>query len=312
VAKYVYICSAGHSGSTLLDMVMGSHSRVESLGEISFLSQNLAINLKCSCGSPVRECEVWRKVIGKLSARLGDDIMSHPYRLDMGPYTRAFVTIDHSHQTPLFLLTRKFMLGLEYLRQRFNWRFLGLPLRSVDRALENNFLVYDAVREVLGADIVVDSSKSYLKAVGLYRQNPQDVRIILLTRDGRGVLYSNMRRQRPRGESVRGWVNQYSRALPLFRRHVNPSHTLQVKYEDLAADPPRELARICGFLGISYEPGMLNFASVAHHSTDGNDIRFLRNSEIRLDTRWRQNLSADDLRYFEKRAGALNRELGYA
>src|SRR5690606_236057 len=30
----VFICSAGHSGSTLLDMLLGTHSRAESLGEL--------------------------------------------------------------------------------------------------------------------------------------------------------------------------------------------------------------------------------------------------------------------------------------
>ncbi len=43
--------------------------------------------------------------------------------------------------------------------------------------------------------MVVDSSKFYLKALGVYLRNPQEVRIILLTRDGRGVLGSQCQAQ---------------------------------------------------------------------------------------------------------------------
>jgi len=312
VPKCVYICSAGHSGSTLLDLVLGSHSRIESLGEISFLPQNLAINLKCSCGKPVRECEVWKAIVARLSERSGTDLMQNPYALHMGNHLRAFVTIDRAFQTPLFLMRRRLILGLNYLRYRFGWDFLAPLVRSTDHGIANNFAVYDAARAVMQVDTVVDSSKSYLKAVGLYRHDPQAVRVILLTRDGRGMLYSNMKRDRERAKSVTEWVHQYERALSLFGRHIDPAHLLQVKYEDLAADPPRELERICGFLGLPFEPGMLDFSSVPHHSTDGNDIRFLRTFEIRLDTKWQQGLSPEDLRYFERRAGALNRKLGYS
>ena len=40
--KYVFICSAGHSGSTLLDMLIGSHPECESLGEVVLLPMEFA------------------------------------------------------------------------------------------------------------------------------------------------------------------------------------------------------------------------------------------------------------------------------
>lgn len=310
MAKYVYICSHRHSGSTLLDLLLGSHSRIESLGEISFLSQDLALNVPCSCGSPVRECTVWRKVIERLSTRSGVDMMANPYALHLG-YPKAHVIKDGAHQTPGYLVRRELMLGMYYLRLRLGARFLDPLLAPMTRGLANNFLVYDAVREVLNADTVVDSSKSYLKAVGVYLHNPDEARVILLTRDGRGVLYSNIKRNRPRDESVAVWMNQYTRSLPLFKRHIRAEHLLHVKYEAVAADATREMARICRFLDLEFEPAMLDFTAVVHHSTHGNDMRLQRSSSIRADNQWKECLSEDDLRYFERRAGWLNRELGY-
>ena len=42
--KYIFICSAGHSGSTLLDMLIGSHGQCESLGEVVLLPMEFALN----------------------------------------------------------------------------------------------------------------------------------------------------------------------------------------------------------------------------------------------------------------------------
>ena len=44
MVDWIYICSAAHLGSTLLDLLLGSHSRVASLGEISKLLKNIALN----------------------------------------------------------------------------------------------------------------------------------------------------------------------------------------------------------------------------------------------------------------------------
>jgi hypothetical protein len=184
-------------------------------------------------------------------------------------------------------------------------------LQSTETAFATNLLLYETVREVQDVKMVVDASKFYLKALGVYLLNPLEVRIILLTRDGRGVLGSSVKRRSPRDECVNHWRNLYERALPLLERHVQPAHLLRVKYEELASDPARELNRICQFLEVNFEPGMLDFANVTHHSINGNNMRFRRSSEIRIDTEWRKRLSAQDLDYFERHAGRLNRRLGY-
>lgn len=280
------------------------------MGEISYLSQDLALNLLCTCGLPIRECTAWQSIIERLSALLGVDIMVQPYALHLG-YPLADVTVDRAHQTRAYRLRRELMLGMYYLRLRFGTRILDPLLGPMRRSLANNFLVYDAAREVFNVDIVVDSSKTYLKALGVYLRNPDHVRVILLTRDGRGVLYSNMKRNRSRSESVTGWVTQHIRALPLFRQHIHPEHVLFVKYEAVTADPVREMTRICRFLGVDFEPTMLDFTAKVHHSTDGNDLRFQRSVRIHVDNQWMERLSEDDLLYFERHAGWLNRELGY-
>lgn len=60
----VYISGDGHSGSTLLDILLGSQEKAFSAGELIFLPKKGIENMEyCSCGQPVPDCEVWSRVI---------------------------------------------------------------------------------------------------------------------------------------------------------------------------------------------------------------------------------------------------------
>jgi hypothetical protein len=125
------------------------------------------------------------------------------------------------------------------------------------------------------------------------------------------VFYSGLKRGRTPRAALDTWRTTYERAEPLLNCVVNPRDMLHVRYEALASDPAWELQRICGFIGLRYERGMLDFRSRPHHVANGNDMRLGRMAAIRLDEAWRTALSASDLDYFEANAGALNRRLGY-
>ncbi len=309
--RYLFICSAGHSGSTLLDMLIGAHSRVASLGEIDQLSKNIALNTLCSCGAPIRECALWSEVLRRVGAAIGVDVLADPYGLNMG-LPLASDVVDRAHQTRLYLLRRKLVLGLLYLQLRTGASFLQCFTRTMASAIDNNILVFETVRAALDADAIVDSSKSYLKAVSLYARRPDSVRILLLTRDGRAVLASNLRRGDPRRRAIREWRHQYERALPLLRRYVPAGHLMQVRYEDLTADPRRTLQAICDFAGLEFEPAMLDWRSRVHHIANGNRMRLSGSSQISAASHWSEGLSPADVDYFERNAGSLNRELGYS
>jgi hypothetical protein len=308
--NYVFICSAGHSGSTLLDLLLGSHSKITSLGEIIQLPKNISLNTRCTCGQAVRSCPFWRQVVGLLNKDLGIDIFKNPYALHMG-YANPQVVKDRIHNSWTYHVERRLLKGLRYVELRYGLPFSQKLLKPIYTGIENTFKVYDAVREVTHSDLIVDSSKSYLEAVGVYVSSPSKVRILLLTRDGRGVFHSYLKRNFSRSMSLHGWKNHYGRAVPLLRKHVKPEHLQRVRYEDLVGDTSAELRRLCEFLQVDFEADMLRFAEHVHHITNGNDMRFSQSSEIRCDDAWRHRLMPADLAYFEKVAGDLNRRLGY-
>jgi hypothetical protein len=310
VVQCLYICGAGHSGSTLLDMLLGSHSRIASLGEIINLPMDLTTNSTCTCGQKVRDCDLWSAVVRELEQMQGLDLGKNPYALNLGPIYAA--AGDPRVTGGLYRLRRRLGAALHYAELRAGLFGALRPfLPAIYKGLENNLQLYDIVGRQLDVDFVVDSSKIYTKAVGLSKLAPGHVKIILLIRDGRAVYYSMRKRKYERKFSLDSWYTHFRRALPLIERHVPAGNVLTVKYEDLATAPERVLRHICDFAGIIFEPAMLDMKAKVHHNVNGNNMRFSKSSDIRLDSSWETKLDADERAFFEARAGWLNRKLGY-
>ena len=58
----IYIISHGHSGSTILDLILGQQYSIESVGELIRFNKELAWDGNCSCGKKLSECDYWGSV----------------------------------------------------------------------------------------------------------------------------------------------------------------------------------------------------------------------------------------------------------
>ena len=67
--------------------------------------------------------------------------------------------------------------------------------------------------------------------------------------------------RRGRRQATTTLIIRYCEALEAARQTYD-GHT--VRYEDLTADPERELRAICDFLGLDWEPGMLEYGKFDH------------------------------------------------
>lgn len=298
----VYILSAGRSGSTLLNLLLGSHPEAIAVGELTHLPKNLSLNNHCSCGSPVRECGFWREVYQTFG--IADD----PYAMELG-FIGATKVVDKKKMTRKYRLEWKFRHSVMSAR----WRF-GLPIRSrrFQRSIDTTLWLYEAIREVSGAHLIVDASKSYMKGIGLYRRSPWNTRMILLTRDGRASFFSHLKGESKLERALQAWNHYYRHALPLIAKGVRGDHLLRVRYEDLATNPEAELRRICAFVGLPFDATMLDFRSTVHHVVNGNRMRHGKERRIQLDRAWETELAPAHRAYFERHAGEVNRKLGYA
>ncbi len=307
----VFICAAGHSGSTLLDLLIGSHPAAMSLGEITQLPKNFALNTPCSCGEPIRECHLWATVLETLAGEQAfEGVRDDPYRLNLGLF-EAGTVIDRAHQTRARRLWRKLLFAGAYAH--WAWRIPPLTPSTwpLLHGARNKWLLFDVLARLQSRLLMVDSSKHYLDAAALYLTAPRRTKIILLVRDGRAVFYSGLKRGLSRKAALNAWQRTYERAVPLLAKVVAHGDLLHMRYEDLTANPARELQSICRFISLRFDRRMLDFRSRAHHVANGNDMRFRATAAIRIDDAWRRALTPSDLDYFEAHAGRLNQQLGY-
>lgn len=68
--KAVFIAGTGHSGSTLLDLILGSHSRLESVGEVRRpKAKDGKEESMCTCGSALSSCSYWGPIFDRMRIR---------------------------------------------------------------------------------------------------------------------------------------------------------------------------------------------------------------------------------------------------
>ena len=65
----IYVASIGHSGSTLLESMLGAHSQIATCGEIHILPHEIAERsvMPCSCGKSIVDCQFWSQIQQKVN-----------------------------------------------------------------------------------------------------------------------------------------------------------------------------------------------------------------------------------------------------
>lgn len=113
-----------------------------------------------------------------------------------------------------------------------------------------------------GKRILVNKTPSDVFIVDRIRACWPDARFIFLLRHPAAIAASRQA-TRPQDSPERNaeMVRRYGVALEKARAEL-PGHT--VRYEDLAADPATETQRLCAFLGVPWEPAMLDYGSFRH------------------------------------------------
>ncbi len=180
--------------------------------------------------------------------------------------------------------------------------------------------VYETYAEGRGKPRWGDKTPLYMQYLELLeRLFPQAVYVHLI-RDGRDAAVSFL--SMPEGIVTRTWAHPRSAAAFACQwrsevaaarrlgRRVGENRYLEVRYEALVADPEGELRRVCAFLGLDYEPGMLAYPGEVDVSRRPHQRALLRPPTPGLRD-WRRELSPAEAQAFEEVAGDLLAELGY-
>jgi Sulfotransferase family len=141
-------------------------------------------------------------------------------------------------------------------------------------------------------------------------------RFVVLVRDGRDVALSL--RRMPFGPNnawaaAQWWARGIRAGERAQREH--PDAVLTARYEDLAHEPEREVARVCEFLGLTYTPEMLALAQADRSKIVREQAAWFPTIFDGISTdavdRWRSEMSRRDQRLFAALAGPELARLGY-
>ena len=298
----VFIVGVSRSGTTLMRHILEGSSRVSICRENHFLGHLLA-------SEGVRQ---------QLRTRFGD-------RPDDD---RARRLVDFLYDGGLERSSRLRGMSRQWVwttrhvpRDLFLERFLASD-RS-ERALFEIVLRTYADHE--GKAIMGEKTPAHVRYVDTLLEWFPGGRVVHMVRDPRAIYVSELRRRaehspslpyrllRPIGpllsgfillETTLAWLESVIRLERNRKRHAD--RYLAVRFEDLVADPEREIRRTCDFLGIAFEQPMLDQVVVSRGHNLGH-AGFDRGAA----GRWRDRLGPAGRGWFRAWFGPQLRRLGY-
>lgn len=305
----VYIAGSGRSGSTLLERLLGQQPGCVNIGELIELFRKVSISgERCGCGEPFEQCPFWHRVGQRAFGGWDAETMQQVAALQRQVGRQRHFPKLVAPRTSGVLSTALTTLGSRYAR------------------------LYEAVREVSGASVVVDASKWPAHGLALARSGAVDLRVVHLVRDVRGVAYSWAKSgvARPQALDAGGTAtmatHQVSRTVArwsAFQLECEAlarvaRHSTRIRYEDLVRDAHTTLVRTFQRIGLSEQAAGVRGVEDRHvhlgasHGLAGNPSRFTSGPiELRLDEAWRAGMPRRDRRAVTALAAPLLLGYGY-
>jgi len=269
----IFIQSAGHSGSTLLDMILGTADNAISLGEIRQWNKYFTPDSThpeprhekqrfdtCTCGANLDndECSFWNKIHNKYGYTITLPENKN-LKKDIAGYLVTYYTLEQIAP-----------LNNDYIRLLIE------------------------LQEKTGCNTFIDSSKSIqwmLMLARHYQKRDIDLSVILLERDARGVYYSHKKIQRnPRKELAQRRFMHKARNLIVESENIPSVH---ITYEALNLDNENAIEKIEG-MGLDLENWQEKVQATTYHLIGGNPMRFKKFKGLKYDNSWVEKLGSVD------------------
>lgn len=317
--KLLYVIAMGHSGSTLLDCILGTHHMIHSSGELRYLGWQLYRSSEvgsgykdaiCSCHNSFQECEFWSEVFNTLNTIVGVDFLKHPmaFRTDIfnqfsyknrGGFSRTYSDKINS------LITREMCeYGVSY--KKLYW------LKGhVKSRIENNFLLYKTMLTVAKRDVVIDSSKHLMYGMLFQQERPENVILVFLSRSIEGLAASYKKRKGIEKLSlqdiikVNNYRTKFLKRVQRMKENIAHLKYLDINYEDLVEKPASVLSNTSDYLGLNKALEIQtnsNFYIDAskQHLVAGNPMRLKGRQKVQMDTSWKYSLSNEEIYIIKK------------
>ena len=302
IPNILYIASAGHSGSTLLDFLIGSLPHTFSTGELVYFPWQIYRTIQsissiknqniCTCGNSFFNCKVWGEVIKMVKNNMDIDMRQNPFLFDIS-----------IHRSPSykdnFKISNKLIRTLYYL---FSFQIFGNPINNIyyhhyRQSIHNNWKLFRYLYNITGARYIIDSTKDPIRFKMLHRMHPNNIKLIILIRNVHGVATSGLMRQEHNNieKAAKGWLKFYNNKIIKILKSTENLNYLIIHYEELTKHPEKIIRNIANFLEID------NFHLIA-----GNPMRYKNNFTIKYDKRWKNHINDQQYDLLDKYQNKLN------
>jgi hypothetical protein len=271
----IFVVGAGRSGTTLLSLMLDTHSRIaiphESHFFIPYYEKRAAFgNLNCLEGRRV----LIKSILGESFIRIWDQQI-----------TLEEIDLDRCG--------------------------------SLEGAIDQ---IYSAYARRFGKDIWGDKTPAYTTEVDALNDMFPTSRFIHIVRDGRDVALSVMRQTWGSKNfivAMQYWTQTVTLARKMLRM-LPKTRFIELRYEDLIANPERELHTLTDFLGLPYEPDMVNGYTKTASKKLGDGINQFQHTHL-LESpsttqvyKWKTTLNTVNQAIAFEIAGPMLTEMGYS
>ena len=206
--------------------------------------------------------------------------------------------------------------------------------KSLDSTQED-FTGFDIYRMILSKECylhdrlrICDQTPRNIFYLDSILQDYPEGQVLIMVRDPRAILLSQKskwKRREIKGnpirrlERVRRWANYHpivtsalwNAAINAGQRVNDNERVKVVHFEELVGQPEKAVKDICGFLGLSYNPAMLNVGQSMSPTGGKNKKPGHRSIDPTVADRWKTDLDATDLFWCEWVNSRNMESLGY-
>lgn len=269
--KLIYISGGGHSGTTILDLMVSSSPEVFSIGEGKHYDDrilgNNSTNL-CTCKKSFSDCKYWKEIKEKESRKINFE---------------GSLEIKH---------ILKNFIGIIFFKIRF-----FQPKRNT--VISSWFSsCFDGAKKLKPEiQYILDSSKDPFHLHSISSKIENEIFIIHIIRDCRGYAYSyNNLQRKAKGLDIKNYVTSLIEwvLVNLLTIRVIDKFKLpfiRLSYEEFCANPEVIRKRLNSSLNIKIPSDFISaINNDIHHHIDGNNLRFKKLESIKKDDKWKKNL----------------------
>lgn len=248
--RVLYIMGTGRSGTTMLNILLGSSDSVIATSELChFIRDGLISGKPCSCGKTASRCTQWHNMCVRMT--------KNPSQW-------------HKDQTVLKQFERHATFWLTYFA--LHSRRQITEYQAVNRKMINN---------LPQAHCVVDASKYAARGLALAKYTGYDVRVVCLTRSAAGLLGSfakkNDTEQCRKGIVAASLYYCYVLLCVRLACRRMRARVLEITYEELMSNPIATLGKIEAWCSIDLAAAKAKLAGDkafdVGHIVTGNRLR---------------------------------------